>query len=246
MRSYASPFLYSLAMHPSSHTIEDFMPDAEYVPAMELRQRIYKARADAGLTQEQLANATGKTRGAVAQWESGDVRPRHSTIQLIARATGKPVAWLESGVDEDAPGLLVIGEVAAGAWKEGRAGYQPHGMPVAPDPRFPASAQRLYRVVGNSVNRIVRDGEYVHCVDVIAGELLPQPGDLVIVRKTNHGLTEYTAKTFVREGSTVYLRPESDDPDWQDAIVPIGDDDTTIEITDVVIAKWSPLLRNRS
>jgi transcriptional regulator with XRE-family HTH domain len=246
MNSSAKPFLYSLTIPSSSDTDGEFLQGDGYFAAMELRQRIFKARTDVNMTQEQLAAATGKTRGAVAQWESGDVRPRHSTIVLIAKATGKTVEWLESGLSDKAIGLNVVGEVAAGAWREARAQFAPVGQPVAADPRFPADAQRLYRVVGNSVNRVVPNGEYVHAVDVIAADIRPEPGDLVIVRKTAHGLYEYTAKRYVRDGRKILLRPESDDPEWQDDIVPFGDEDTSIEITDIVIAKWSPLLRSRS
>ncbi|MCI0999184.1 helix-turn-helix transcriptional regulator [Ochrobactrum sp. C6C9] len=68
---------------------------------MELKDRILKAREDAGLTQQQLADATGKTRGAVAQWESGKTRPRHDVLLSIAASTGRDIAWLESGVTLD-------------------------------------------------------------------------------------------------------------------------------------------------
>lgn len=68
---------------------------------MELKDRILKAREDAGLTQQQLADATGKTRGAVAQWESGKTRPRHDVLLAIATSTGQDIAWLESGISLD-------------------------------------------------------------------------------------------------------------------------------------------------
>ena len=133
---------------------------------MELRERIYRAREDAGLTQQQLADLVGKTRGAVTQWEAGDVRPRHSTLKAIAQATGKALSWIENGVGAERTGLVVIGEVAAGLWKEGSVSFVPYDVPVAAHPEYPAHAQRLYKVSGNSVNRIVADSEYVHCVSV--------------------------------------------------------------------------------
>jgi transcriptional regulator with XRE-family HTH domain len=210
---------------------------------MELRARIYTARRDANLTQDQLAEAVGKTRSAVTQWESGDVRPRHTTLVAIAKATGKPLSWLENGVDDKRSGLMIVGEVAAGLWKEGTVEYVRKAAPVAPHPDFPAESQRLYQVSGQSVNKVVAEGEYVHCVTVIDGAISPQNGDLVIVRRTEHGLTEYTAKRFVIENGAQILRPESTEPEWQKDIVIDGNDDTQIEITDVVIAKWQPLRR---
>ena len=74
----------------------------------------------------------------------------------------------------------------------------------------------------------------------------PEHGDLVIVRRLQHGLAEYTAKTLVMENGRVFLRPESNDPDWQADIELTGNDDTEIAITDVVIAKWSPIARRRN
>lgn len=214
-----------------------------YDAYMELKARIYTARRDANLTQDQLAEAVGKTRSAVTQWESGDVRPRHTTLAAIAKATGKPLSWLENGVDDKRSGLMVVGEVAAGLWKEGSLEYVRKAAPVAPHPDYPAESQRLYQVSGQSVNRVVSDGEYVHCVTVEDGAITPQSGDMVIVRRTEHGLTEYTAKRLLVEGGRHILRPESTEPEWQKDIVIDGTEDTQIAITDVVIAKWQPIRR---
>jgi transcriptional regulator with XRE-family HTH domain len=215
---------------------------------MELNARIYKARKDADMTQEQLAEAVGKTRGAVAQWESGEVRPRHSTLQAIATATKKPLTWLLTGSDDQpgTAGLAVVGEVAAGTWKEASIRFEKTYEPVAPDPAYPARGQRLYRVNGNSINKLAGNGEYLHAIEVYEGGVQPEHGDLVIVRRLQHGLAEYTAKTLIMENDRVFLRPESSDPDWQADIELTGNDDTEIAITDVVIAKWSPIARRRN
>ena len=210
---------------------------------MELNARILKARKDAGMSQEQLATAVGKTRGAVAQWESGEVRPRHSTLAAVAKATGKSLVWLESG--EETGGLNVIGEVAAGVWKEGAASFRPYRQPVSPDPSYPVAAQRLYRVEGTSLNKVVASGEYVHTVDIHAADIGFEDGDLVIVRRLRHGTAEYTAKQAIRAGQRWVLRPLSDDPEWQDDIILEPEGDTEIEVTDIVIAKWSPIGRGR-
>lgn len=242
--------VYSLTNASSSETIGDFVQSDGYGLAMELNQRIFKARSDAKMTQEQLANAVGKTRGAVAQWESGEVRPRHSTLLAIAEATKKPMHWLVNGVGEDDPsspriGLEVVGEVAAGMWKEGSVRFERSYEPIATHPEYPGYGQRLYRVSGNSINKVAANGEYLHAIELHQGGLQPEHGDLVIVRRMQHGLAEYTAKTLIFENGRWLLRPESDDPDWQADIEVTGDEDTEITITDVVIAKWSPIERRR-
>ena len=242
--------MYSLTNVSSSETSQDFTEMTDYVPGMELKARILKARTDAKMTQEQLAKAVGKTRGAVAQWESGEVHPRHSTLQAVAKATNKPIVWLSNGVGDEvespAHGLEVVGEVAAGMWKEGTVRYEKTYEPVAPHPGYPGHGQRLYRVSGNSINKIAANGEYLHAVELHAGGIEPEHGDLVIVQRLQHGLAEYTAKTLIIEDGRFLLRPESTDPDWQQDIELNGDDDTEIKITDIVIAKWSPIERRRN
>lgn len=245
--------MYSLTSIPSSETISEFSEVAEYGAPMELNARIFKARTDAKMTQEELATAVKKTRGAVAQWESGDVRPRHSTLIAIASATGADFYWLLNGGDQPGGpkiGLTVVGEVAAGLWREGNADFTGRNlgsptMPVAAHPDYPSHAQRLYKVVGNSINRVAEHGEYLHAVNIHSADLKPEEGDLVVVRRLDHGKAEYTAKTLAYVGGRWVLRPESTDSDWQEDLVVKGDDGIEIEITDIVIAKWSPIARRR-
>lgn len=235
--------MYSLTNLPSSHTIGDYDDALGYEHRMDLAARIATARKEAKLTQQALADATGKTRSAVTQWESGEVRPRHSTLTLIAKATGKDIRWLESAVDPDNIGMWVVGEVAAGSWKEAAAMLKPYALPVTPHPHYPAESQRLYRIAGQSVNKLVQDGEYIHCIDVYKAETQPVSGDLVVVRRLDHGRAEYSAKRYLRIDGVAILRPESDDPEFQTDLVIEGDDAVDIEITDIVIAQWKPISR---
>ncbi|NTG00068.1 helix-turn-helix domain-containing protein [Agrobacterium rhizogenes] len=250
--------MYSLTNEPSSaiisETIEDLYSSADYGPPMELNQRIFTARDRAKMTQQQLADAVGKTRGAVAQWEKGDVVPRRATLEAIAKATKVNLIWLERGGDEafsdmgpDNPrqmvGLPVVGEVSAGVWREGASYYERRYEPVASSPEYPGYGQRLYKVVGDSINRVADTGEYLHCVELHRGGIQPEHGDLVIVQRSQHGRAEYTAKQMIWKDGRWVLRPLSDNPDWQDDIELDGDDDTVIQVTDLVIAKWSPIPR---
>src|ERR1700735_5022743 len=47
-----------------------------------------RARADAGLTQEQLAERMGTKQEVVARWEGGKVMPSTRTLARLAKATG--------------------------------------------------------------------------------------------------------------------------------------------------------------
>lgn len=69
---------------------------------VEMGLRIAKAREEAGLTQDELAERVGVTYQAVSRWELGDTSPRDkSAYQLIANATKKTVPWILYGVDPE-------------------------------------------------------------------------------------------------------------------------------------------------
>jgi ribosome-binding protein aMBF1 (putative translation factor) len=72
-----------------------WMKDADYrkeYDALEgefaLASALIRARADAGLTQEQLAERMGTKQEVVARWEGGRVLPSTRTLTRLAKATG--------------------------------------------------------------------------------------------------------------------------------------------------------------
>jgi len=81
---------------------------------MSLEKRIHAARREKGYTQEQLAEAVGKSRVAVAQWETGQARPRHPSLLAIAKATGVSIEWLESGITQGGANMPVMASTSEG------------------------------------------------------------------------------------------------------------------------------------
>lgn len=67
------------------------------VPRFELKHRVKLAREYAGLSQQELADIAGISRGGLAAVEQGQTTPRNSTISLVAFATGVSREWLETG-----------------------------------------------------------------------------------------------------------------------------------------------------
>ncbi|MGB9888010.1 MAG: helix-turn-helix transcriptional regulator [Moorellales bacterium] len=59
--------------------------DLEY----QVADLLVKLRAEAGLSQEELARRVGTTQSAIARMESGKVVPRLESLAKIARACGK-------------------------------------------------------------------------------------------------------------------------------------------------------------
>ena len=74
---------------------------------MDLKERIKNSRIAAKMTQEELARAVGKTRNAVAQWESGVAHPRPNTLEDIAGALKISVDWLLTGKTPNVAGTEI-------------------------------------------------------------------------------------------------------------------------------------------
>lgn len=58
--------------------------------------RLRTALIECGMTQADLARATGKTSGSVVRWIRGEI-PTLETLRLIARATASPATFLVLG-----------------------------------------------------------------------------------------------------------------------------------------------------
>jgi ribosome-binding protein aMBF1 (putative translation factor) len=80
---------------PLSKLSDEWFKDPEFVREYEaleeefaLAAALIKARADAGLTQEDLARRMGTTQSAVARLEGGKSHPSTTTLAKFAKATG--------------------------------------------------------------------------------------------------------------------------------------------------------------
>jgi transcriptional regulator with XRE-family HTH domain len=62
------------------------------------RARFARARAEAGLSQEELARLVGCSVFSIAGYERGKRHPRGPRLRKIAEVTGKPLSWFFEGV----------------------------------------------------------------------------------------------------------------------------------------------------
>lgn len=69
----------------------------ERIPEFTTGDRLRKARESAGLGQEEMAEATGLSRGTVSNLELNKAPLKSSYLKLWAMATGVPVEWLQWG-----------------------------------------------------------------------------------------------------------------------------------------------------
>lgn len=112
--------------------------------------------------------------------------------------------------------LEVTGAVAAGIWRE-QTNWPPeqrHMIEVGPNP-YPGSERFALRNEGLSMNRTIPPDSDLECLRVAFGSVEPRPGDLVIVERTSHDLTEMTCKRLDVEGEDWVLRCESYEPEFQ-------------------------------
>jgi transcriptional regulator with XRE-family HTH domain len=82
-------------MIPVEESFAEWRKDPEYVRAYDaleeefsLAAEMIKARACAGLTQEELASRMHTTQAVIARLESGRVKPSTRTLERLAAATG--------------------------------------------------------------------------------------------------------------------------------------------------------------
>ena len=80
---------------------------------MEFGVRVQVARQNSDLSQSELAQKLGVSRGAVANWESGnEMYPTVSRLIMIAEITQVSVDWLVTGRGPMLPGMI-NGEIPA-------------------------------------------------------------------------------------------------------------------------------------
>jgi transcriptional regulator with XRE-family HTH domain len=65
--------------------------------AVERGKRLKRAREDAGITQEDLAQFIGKDKSIISYYESGNRRPRYETLKKICDRLNVPVEYVLSG-----------------------------------------------------------------------------------------------------------------------------------------------------
>lgn len=74
-------------------------PGGDRVVDRGIGPRIAEARRAAGLSQSQLATATGNSTSAVQAWELGTRHPRMAGLSALAVALERDVAWFYEAPD---------------------------------------------------------------------------------------------------------------------------------------------------
>lgn len=209
--------------------------------------RIKELREQAGLTQAGLADIAGTTAATIQRLESGQRQLTQKWATVLARALGIEITEIFGNIiPAHRTGLKVLGMVQAGVWRENDTiDEEKHPpLPIAPDPRFQADAQFALMVRGESMNKIIKNGEFIVCVSWREIRRGPRHDDLVVVERRRDGLVEATVKRVQLNGQKLYLMPESTDPRWQTPIELQLDgslENDEIVVTALVIGRYQPL-----
>ncbi len=210
-----------------------------------MSDRLKKARVSAGFYKASDAiTKFGWKASTYRAHESRQNQFDAATALNYARAYGVNAGWLLTGegemaarYPEPAPSaaamrlseperrefndaIAVRGSVAAGVWLEERLVQERHeDAPLSifpPDPHYPIEAQHDYSVVGTSLDRLARPGDFLRCVDFAIAGVEPQDGDIVVVeRRGGAGLKELSVRRFQRLHDGYELAWLSNDPLWQ-------------------------------
>lgn len=194
--------------------------------------RIKKARRDAGLTQEFVAEALGTTPQAVYNWERGKNETSRENLLEIAQLTGVSLAWIVSGVDDPVP---TGGPMAPGA-KGGRRLVPTLTMQDVADLDSALSEKsgrertataypcgpRSFRltILDDSMAPALAVGDSV----IVDPDEKPRPGDIVLALPVDEEpvLRHYRETGRSKKGVTVELRPEN--TNWRTIDMTLGQD----------------------
>lgn len=148
-----------------------------------------------------------------------------------------------------APLLPVRYEVKAGAWieRDELAQAPMKGPPVSADPAYPADAQWLELVRGDSMDLFYPEGSWVHVIDAIAIGYQARDEDFVTIERKRQqgGLIERSLKQVALKRGKVELWPRSRNPRWNGPL-PLGaprDDEDEVRIAALVIGGYLPARR---
>jgi transcriptional regulator with XRE-family HTH domain len=232
---------------------------ARKVPPPKFPSNLYYAREFRGLSQDDLANASGVSKGQISKLEKAKGPDHRELTRPYAEKFARPLRldpvrilfWDKFGpppADEESPTEIMLssrptppkirvhGEVAAGVWRatggSDLTDFDREESLLPPDPRYPAEAQYDLIVRGTSINQVARDGDRLRVVSIDHAD--PAEGDLVIVERFNGDLLETTAKRIWRNIKPAELRPDSDDLQWHPISLD-GKEDYSVKVIGIVL-----------
>lgn len=251
---------------PTAHSTTVRAVDENAQLAGEIRAWLLQVMRDTGLSVTDWAQKANVARTTIARpVKAGYPFVTSSrTLAKLAKAAGVEAPDIGRPADERIVPLLlsVRYKVQAGHWYEMDAAEEPDQIShaVTPDPRFANWPQWLEEVRGDSANKRIQPGQYVHVVDAIEMGYAPQQGNWVVVeRRRNQGAERERSlkQVELRPDGRVELWPRSTNPRWNEPLrlnsggprivavsgetAPQGEE-VEVEIVGLVIGVYDPFL----
>lgn len=176
-------------------------------------ERIKDLRKEKDITQEEMAKALGLKRGTLANWERGHRLPDVNSFQMLANFFNVPLTYVvpdsesvnvaavpKSGIGEIKM-IPILGRIAAGMpiyAEQNIEGYS------AIDSDLLSNGHEYFylKVKGDSMDRIVRDGDLV----LVRRQPHVENGQIAVVYVNGY---DATLKRVSLHGDIVLLTPES-------------------------------------
>ena len=205
--------------------------------------RLREIREAQGLTLEEVAEKLGTTATTISRLELGKRQMTENWQRRFADGLGVHITELLTQSAAVTGGMKVLGSVGAGLWHEIGMPVQKEQLtiPLGNDLRYPALPQYALKIVGDSMDKVFPDGQYIVCVPwaELGRELRNK--DLIVIERRKHGISEATVKRVLMSKGTIKLMPESTSPRWQEPLVLNGSEDEEVIITALVIGRYEPL-----
>lgn len=223
---------------------------------MGIRQNIIKLRELFDITQEQLADIAGVSRGAVSQWEGGFSEPRMGSIQKIAdhfhisksniieddgmdyidpvtkKPKGNPLipegAMPVYSSGEATVPLLTLGRVHAGELTDEEEAEGRVEVPASVCSRHPRAFALV--VEGSCMDRVIPEGAHV----LVDPDREPRNGSIAVVETEGY---RAVMRRWYRGSSTLMLAADSHED--QDDMV-FGVDDGPVRVVGTVVWWQAP------
>lgn len=187
---------------------------------MPFPNKLKDAREEAGLTQQQLAEAIGVTVQALQNYEYGKRDIKASRLKAISDALGcsmmkvmgmDTAPWYVRAVPSSGHARPVVGRIAAGTPSEAIANSD-EWHPISDDLYVDHPDGFWLTVSGNSMNRLFADGTllYVDMNEEVRN------GDIAVVFVNGD---DATVKRVYFEDGAITLHPESYDPEYKDQTI---------------------------
>lgn len=195
-----------------------------------------------GLTEQQLADRIGVSRGSIQQWEKGSTAPKRANQSAAASALGITVSELMGIRDQPSiesvqggHGVPLISWVQAGTWAMVSDVFQPgEAEEWLPCPVRHGPRTYCLRVRGDSMYNPTGRPSYADGdVIFVDPDREAKAGDRIIVRLEDQ--QEVTFKQLLIEDGRKLLKALN--PEWAPRYIEINGNAT---IAGVIIGKWVP------